>query len=205
MEHLAKTTRSPTTLAGFSLGGNITLKLAGEDRSASTAGIDSFVAVSAPIDLDKCVRLIEQPSNRIYQMYFARQLRADATQRQRFFPDLPPLHLPARTSIRTFDECYTAPRSGFLDANDYYAKASSAPLVPKISLPTLMLTARDDPFISVLPYEQIPKRSHLELLITERGGHLGFLGPTGKPSIFRWMDELIIEWIIRRSENEQIY
>jgi hypothetical protein len=190
---------SPVTLAGFSLGGNVVLKLAGEDGSSPTANLDSLLAVAAPIDLDACATLIEQPRNRMYDSYFVRRLVADARERQRFFPDLPPPDFPSRMTVRIFDDYYTAPRSGFRNSADYYARASSAPLVARITVPTLMLTARDDPFIAVAPYEALPSSSELELHITEHGGHLGYLGFTGRAWDYRWMDDVLLDWISRFS------
>lgn len=191
--------RSPITLAGFSLGGNLVLKLAGEDGDAPTPGLDSVIAVSAPIDLDACATLIGQPRNRMYDSYFVRRLVADANERQRFFPDLPPLGFPQRLTVRIFDDLYTAPRSGFRDANDYYARCSAAPIVSHVGVPTLVMTARDDPFIAVAPFEALPPRPNVELHITEHGGHLGFLGFTGRAWSFRWMDDVLLEWIGRFS------
>ncbi len=188
---------SPITLAGFSLGGNVVLKLAGEDGGRPTAGLDSLIAVSAPIDLDACATLIEQPRNRIYDAYFVRRLLGDARERQQFFPDLPPLDFPPRLKIRGFDDRYTAPRSGYRDAEDYYARCSSGPLVPRIVVPTLLLTSRDDPFIATEPFEALPPQSNVELCLTERGGHLGFLGATERAGDGRWMDEMLLDWISR--------
>jgi hypothetical protein len=189
---------SPVTLVGFSLGGNIVLKMAGEDADRPSGRLDSLISVSAPIDLVACSRLIEQPQNRLYDRYFVRRLLTDVYERQRFFPDLPPLDLPPRLTLRTFDDLYTAPRSGFRDAIDYYTRASSAPLIERIVVPTLLLTARDDPFIATAPFEHLPHRSNIERFLTDHGGHLGFLGFTARSLNFRWMDECIVDWILRR-------
>jgi hypothetical protein len=189
---------SPVTLVGFSLGGNIALKLAGEDADSPTAGMDSLIAVAAPIDLVACSILIERPSNRLYEQYFVRRLLAHARETARFFPDLPPAAFPRRLSLRGFDDCYTAPRSGFRGVLDYYTRASAAPLVPSIAVPTLLLSSRDDPFIDARPYEQLRRPRHIELCMTDRGGHLGFLGFTARRGDFRWMDECLIDWIAAR-------
>ena len=188
---------SPVTLVGFSLGGNVVLKMAGEDGARPSGRLDSLIAVSAPIDLSACSRLIEQPRNRIYDRYFVSRLRATVQELHRFFPDLPPLVLPRQLTLRMFDDAYTAPRSGFRDAADYYARASSGPLVERIVVPTLLLSLRDDPFIAAAPFEQLPRRSNMDLCLTEYGGHLGFLGFTGRRLNYRWMDEQLIEWITR--------
>jgi hypothetical protein len=192
---------SPVTLVGYSLGGNIVLKLAGEDASRPSGRLDSVAAVSAPIDLIACSRLIEQRQNRIYESHFVRLLISDVQERQRFFPDLPALDLPSRISLRGFDNSYTAPRSGFRDADEYYHHASSAPLIPLITIPSLLLSARDDPFISPVPYQVLAPLPHVELNLTEHGGHLGFLGFTGVTGDFRWMDHCLLDWIRFRLDS----
>jgi predicted alpha/beta-fold hydrolase len=188
---------SPVTLVGFSLGGNIVLKMAGEDADRPSGKLDSLISISPPIDLIACSQLIEQPHNRIYDRYFVRRLLSDIRERQRFFPDLPVVEFPSRPTLRAFDDLYTAPRSGFRDALDYYTRASSGPLVERIVVPTLIVSSRDDPFIAVAPFEQLPQRRNIELCITQHGGHLGFLGFTGQWLNYRWMDELVVDWIGR--------
>jgi predicted alpha/beta-fold hydrolase len=187
---------SPITLVGFSLGGNIVLKMAGEDGERPSGRLDSLISVSAPIDLTECSRLIGQPRNRIYDWYFVRRLLATVRELHRFFPDLPPLDLPPRLTLRMFDDLYTAPRSGFLDAADYYTRASSGPLVQQIAVPTLLLSSRDDPFIAAQPFEQLQRRPNVEVCLTDGGGHLGFLGSTGKSMDYRWMDERLVRSIL---------
>jgi hypothetical protein len=189
---------SPVTLVGFSLGGNIVLKMAGEDGESPTAGLDSVIAVAAPIDLDACSRLIEQPRNRIYERYFVHRLASQVRELRMVFPDVPPLELPRRLTLRGFDDLYTAPQSGFRDAADYYARASSGPLIHRITVPTLLLCARDDPFIGPAPYEQLPRFSHIDLHLADHGGHLGFLGFTGRSWSYRWMDQCLIDWLQAR-------
>jgi predicted alpha/beta-fold hydrolase len=182
---------------GFSLGGNIALKMAGEDGEIPSGKLDSVISVSPPIDLVACSRLIEQPQNRFYDRYFIRRLLTDIRERQRFFPDIPAVNLPARPTLRVFDDLYTAPRSGFRDAMDYYMRASSGPLVARISVPTLLISSRDDPFIAVEPFVALPPRPNIECCLTDHGGHLGFLGFTGQSLNYRWMDESVVDWILR--------
>jgi predicted alpha/beta-fold hydrolase len=99
--------------------------------------------------------------------------------------------------LRIFDDLYTAPRSGFRDALDYYHRASAGPLVDRIAMPALILTARDDPFIAIEPFDGLPNRPNIQLCLPEHGGHLGFLGGTGQRFDYRWMDELVVDWIAR--------
>src|SRR5206468_4012233 len=103
-----------------------------------------------------------------------------------------------RLTLRQFDDLYTAPLWSFQDAQDYYRQASSLPLVPRVQVPTLVLTARDDPFIAVEPFEGLPAAPRLEVHIAEYGGHLGFLGWDGTGGI-RWAERRLVEWVLQRS------
>jgi predicted alpha/beta-fold hydrolase len=186
---------SPLLLAGLSLGGNIALKLAGEAADDPVPGLARVAALGPPIDLGRCAALLAQPRNRLYETYFLRDLIAEARQRQRHFPDLPPLRFPRRMTMRLFDDLYTAPRCGFADALDYYRRASALPLVPRINLPALVLTARDDPFIAVGPFEELKAPPNVAVRILPYGGHLGFLGWDGAGGI-RWAERRVVEWLL---------
>jgi predicted alpha/beta-fold hydrolase len=186
---------SPIILIGFSLGGNIVLKLAGEAAERPVAGLNRVIAVAPPIDLAACSRLIELPRNQVYHSFFVRDLVGQAKQRQRLFPDLPPLRFPRRLTLRLFDEHYTAPRAGYTGAADYYRRASSAPLLGRVPVPTLILTARDDPFIAVEPFEALRVPGHVEVRIVPGGGHLGFLGWDGSGGV-RWAERWVVQWVV---------
>lgn len=187
---------SPLLLIGLSLGGALSLRLAGEAAKLPVPGLTRVAAISPPIDLPRCVALLTQPRNRFYEDNFIRDLLVAARQRQRFFPDLPSLSFPrGRLTVRRFDDLYTAPRCGFADALDYYHKTSCAPLLPHIQLPTLILTARDDPFIAVEPFEELKAPSNVLVRILPHGGHIGFLGWDGFGGI-RWGERRIVEWIL---------
>jgi predicted alpha/beta-fold hydrolase len=185
---------SPLELLGFSLGGNIVLKLAGEAADRPVPGLAKVAAVNPPIDLEACARLLELPQNLMYEKYFLRDLTRDARRRQRHFPDLPPLQLPRALTLRRFDEHYTAPRSGFGGHAEYYRRASSRPLLPAIPVPALILTARDDPFIAVEPFETTRVPDHVTIRIVPVGGHLGFLGWDGAGDI-RWAERYVSHWL----------
>lgn len=187
---------SPLMLIGLSLGGALSLRLAGEAADRPVPALTRVAAVSPPIDLPRCAALLALPKNRIYEDNFIRDLLFAARQRQRFFPDLPPLNFPRRRlTMRLFDDLYTAPRSGFADALDYYRTASCAALIPNIQLPALILTARDDPFIAVEPFEGLNVPANVLVRIVNHGGHIGFLGWDGFGGI-RWAERRIVEWIL---------
>jgi predicted alpha/beta-fold hydrolase len=192
--------RSPLLLIGFSLGGNIVLKLAGEAAQEAVPGLERVAALAPPVDLERCCQLLALPRNRLYELYFVRTLVNQVRRRQRRFHDLPPVRFPRRLTMRMFDDLYTAPRGGFADATDYYRRASAAPFLPRIQVPALVLTARDDPFIAVEPFETLRFPAHIDVRIAAHGGHLGFLGWDGAGGI-RWAERHLADWATKTIER----
>ena len=186
---------SPMTLLGFSLGGNVMLKLAGELGQRAETLCTQVIAVCPPADLAACSRLLSQPSNRLYERYFMRRLLAAVAERHRLYPDLAPVNLPERLSLYRFDNLYTAPQCGFADADDYYARSSAAPWVPQITLPCRILFANDDPVIDAAVFDGAALPANVEVVRTPQGGHMGFLGRPGRPGGYRWMDACLLDWI----------
>ncbi len=184
---------SPIVLLGQSLGGNVVLKLAGEAADEPVPGLARVVAVGPPIDLAACADKMGAAGNALYERFFVRGLVAHLRRRQQHFPDLPAPSFPRRLTVRQFDELYTAPTFGYPGADAYYRGASSFPLIARVEVPTLILTARDDPFIAVEPFERLEAPSHVEVRIAERGGHLGFLGRDGAGGI-RWAERYAAAW-----------
>lgn len=182
-------------LVGVSLGANTVLKLTGEAASEPVPGLERVAALGPPVDLRRCSALMEQRRNRFYNRYFAGLLVANALKRRHYFPELPRVQFPRKTTLRVFDELYTAPLNGFADADDYYTRASSAPLIPRIRVPTLILTARDDPFIAVEPLEELLLPPQVELRVVKHGGHLGFVGRDGAGGM-RWAERRVVEWLL---------
>jgi predicted alpha/beta-fold hydrolase len=185
---------SPLWLAGISLGGNVALKLAGETADHPVANLTRVAAIAPPVDLAACLELLSQPQNRIYQWHFVRDLLREARRRARLFPDPPLPNFPRRPSLRMFDDLYTAPRAGFRDAAEYYARSSSAQFVPQIRVPTLILAARDDPFVAFEPIEQLIRPAHVAVRLTDHGGHGGFLGADGAGG-FCWGERAVAAWL----------
>lgn len=164
----------PLAAVGFSLGANVMLKLLGED--GENAVVDAAAVVSPPLVLDRCADRMERGFSRLYQHVLVRDLveyvRAKAE------PD-GPVDLRALGRVRTFrdfDELITAPLHGFDDSADYYARASSRPFLPRITVPTLVIHSSDDPFFTpdVVPEpHELPEVVRFEL--APRGGHVGFV------------------------------
>ncbi len=165
-------------LAGFSMGGNVTLKWLGEaGTSAVNRGVAGAVAISVPCDLMGCTRELGRARNTLYRRRFVSDLKARLRRKAAKFPGH--FDLRALDSIRTvlaFDDAYTAPMHGYRDAADYYQQCSSLGFLQSIRVPTLLLNARNDPFLSATSYPEAVARTHqyVHLEAPEQGGHVGF-------------------------------
>ncbi len=186
---------SRIALVGFSLGGNIALKLAGELGEEAAPLLEQVIAVCPPVDLLASSRRISSPANRLFERMFLKLLRKEVACRQARYPDLPRIDLPARLSLMEFDEIYTAPRCGFASALDYYRRASSLPLLSRIALPCRILLSDDDPLIDTSSLRDLALPTSVRVIRTPRGGHLGFLGAPWASGGFRWMDSQVLEWL----------
>jgi len=165
-------------VAGYSLGGNLALKLAGELGDAAPSELKAVCAVSPTMDLALCVRALERRSNLAYEWNFVRRLKARMRRKAAAVPgvfDLEPLG--RIWTVRQFDEAYTAPHHGFRDAADYYHRASARRVVDRIRIPTLILTAADDPFVPVEPFRDpaVTGNAAITATITAHGGHCAFV------------------------------
>ena len=178
---------------GFSLGGNLALKLAGEIEAGE--GLERVIAVCPPVNLLSCAYLISLPSARLYDQYFVRLLRQRVEERHKRFPELGRVELPERLTLYDFDDIYTAPQCGFRGAMDYYRKSSAAALLADADIPCRILFAQDDPFIDAHALDDVRLPSSVEVVRTRHGGHLGFLGNGGRSLGYHWMDGQVLRWI----------
>jgi predicted alpha/beta-fold hydrolase len=168
-------------VAGYSMGGNITMKLAGELGAAELPEVKAFAAVSPVIELEACVQAIERRENRIYEWNFCRNLQARMRRKARAFPGAFDLNgLWKVWSIRAFDDRYTAPHHGFDGAEDYYRRASAMRVIDKVARPALILSAADDPFVPPQIFEAPAVRNNpnITTIITSCGGHCAFVEST---------------------------
>ncbi|MDF2690574.1 MAG: hypothetical protein K0S29_429 [Gammaproteobacteria bacterium] len=189
-----ETPNSDFHLLGFSLGGNVALKLAGELSHNAHQLLQKVIAICPPINLLACAELLDKPENHIFRRYFLNKLLKFIRQRHLHFPELGTLPSQKYHGIMDFDNQYTAPFSGFLDAKDYYQKSSSKDLIKNISIPCHILMSEDDPFIHCkFETDHLPR--HIQLLLTKHGGHMGFLSSPFSKHGFRWMDNIILEWL----------
>ena len=171
-------------LVGFSLGGNITLKYLGDRGADIDPRLRAAVAFSVPCDLAAGADHLDRFAHRIYRDRFLRDLREKIHQKHILFPDLVEVAgLDRVATLRDFDDRYTAPMHGFTGAADYYARCSSLPALATIAIPTLLVTAADDPFLPDACYPVDAARNHpyIHLEIPRYGGHVGFvaLGAAG--------------------------
>jgi predicted alpha/beta-fold hydrolase len=191
---------SPLYLVGVSLGGALSLRMAGEAADRPVPNLVRVAALAPPLDLVRCEQLLALRRNRIYEKFFLRGILREVRARRRLFPELPDVRFPRRLTMRHFDDLYTAPLSGFEGALDYYRLASAAPLVPRIGVPALVLTARDDPFVHVGPFEELTGLvpGNVTIRILPHGGHVGFLGWDGAGGI-RWAERWLLGWVLGRA------
>jgi predicted alpha/beta-fold hydrolase len=171
----------PLVLAGFSLGGNVLLKWLGEQGTALPSQIRGAAAVSVPFDLEAGARHIEQGFSRIYTYHFLRSLMLKARAKLQDYPDLfDDSRLHGARTLYDFDDIVTAPVHGFLNAHDYYSRSSSLQYLMRVRIPTLLLSALDDPFMPSETADTVLMVSRgNEFLSAEfypRGGHVGFVG-----------------------------
>lgn len=203
LEHVVS--RRPSSLVaivGFSLGGNVALKAAGEYGSEPPTQLRAVVGISVPLDLDRACTRIDAASNWLYRRYFLGRLRRIVAGRIQAHPDVyEGVEPPPTLSIRDFDDAIVAPTCGFTDAVDYYTRSSAIAFLPDIRVPTLLVEAEDDPFIPFSIYEdaRIRDNPRVCLLNTRRGGHAGFWNPNGTPDPTPfWAEHRAVEFAARR-------
>ena len=185
----------PVFLVGFSLGGNISLKLAGELGEDADGLLAGVCAVSTPIDLAVCAETLGRPRNFLYQERFVKRLKERIQRRHLQAPHIYTReHLPKIRTIIDFDNHYTAKLFGFGDAATYFRTQSSNQFLERIRVPTLLVQAKDDPLIpfSVYNHPAFSRNSNLRLIAAEHGGHVGFIA-RHQPRF--WVDELLLDWI----------
>ena len=186
-------------VAGYSLGGNLALKLAGDYAAAPPPQLCGICAVSPVLELGACVRALERPQNIVYQWNFVRGLKARMRRKNECFPGRFPLdRLSDVRTVRQFDEVFTAPHFGFASAEDYYYRASAMRVIDRISVPALVITAEDDPFVPTQPFRdpKLTGNPNITLLVTKHGGHCGFLEAGGNGSDGYWAERRIVEFAL---------
>jgi predicted alpha/beta-fold hydrolase len=187
-------------LIGFSMGGNLVLKLAGEWGSEGPPEFHAVAAVCPAADLAASSDALHDTRNRLYEYYFLLQLFRRFRRKVRLFPkDFDVARLHGITSMREFDDRITAYYCGFTGADDYYARASASNVVDRIAVPTLIVHAANDPFIRLQPAtrERILANPNITFVESADGGHCAFLGErNGDPADDgRWAERAVVEFV----------
>jgi predicted alpha/beta-fold hydrolase len=186
-------------VVGYSLGGNLATKLAGELGEHPDLPVHAVAAVCPTIDLERCVRAIERRTNWPYHFNFVRNLKARMRRKGAAWPGAFDLsRLDAITTIRAFDDVYTAPLNGFGDAANYYQRASALRVAAAIQVPTLLLSAADDPFVPPGQFDEPAVRDNpnVTVVVPRHGGHCAFLGAPDRPDTY-WAEATTVDFLDR--------
>jgi len=185
--------------AGYSMGGNLVLKMAGELGAAAPPQLRGVCGICPTLDLASCVDAIARPENRLYQRHFVRALKSRMRRKARLYPGRFELNGLARVrTVREFDDVITAPCCGYAGAADYYQRASALRVIDRIAVPALIVTSQDDP---VVPFEaflspQVSGNPHIQLIAPEFGGHCAFISRSRGPQRY-WAEARIVEFCRR--------
>ena len=198
VEELAGRERLPRVyVAGFSMSGNMVLKLAGDYGADAPHALAGVVSVSPSIDLASCAAAIERRANVVYRMSFMRSLRRRVRSKGRQHPEIYDTRGLRRVrTIRQFDERYTAPQGGYAGASDYYERASSLRVIPRIEVPTLIIHSADDPIIPAAPFldPSTAANPKVLLVVTHGGGHVGFISDGRAGEDRRWAENRVVDF-----------
>ena len=191
-------------VAGYSLGGNLALKLAGDYGSAPPPSLKGVCAVSPVIELAECVRALERRENFVYQWNFVRGLKARMRRKAAAHPGRFPLErLSDVRTVRQFDEYFTAPHFAFAGADDYYFRASAMRVVDRIRVPALVIAAEDDPFVPAEIFRDLRLRANpqINVIVTKHGGHCGFVTTMNGVDDGYWAERKIVEFAEEATTN----
>lgn len=192
------------SLIGYSMGGNLVLKLAGELGTAAPAVLRSAIGVSPAVDLQPSADALHLPQNRLYEMKFLHNLLRRFRRKAVLFPRAYDRNRATGIrSLREFDDRITALYSGFSGADDYYNRAAAARVLDRIAVPTLILHALDDPFVRLSPEtrEKIKANPNITLIESENGGHCAFLAQPNKATGYDgyWAEHTLLRFLLANS------
>ena len=185
-------------LAGYSMGGNMVLKCAGELGNSGPPEICAAIGVSPAIDLAASADALHDIPNRIYELRFLRGLMRRLERKAALFPHIYTTHdLPSVRSIRAFDDHIQSRYSGFQSADDYYHRAAAARVIGSIAIPTLILHALDDPFIRLTPETRadLAANTHITFVETQHGGHCAFLAQPTPANDGYWAERTLLHFL----------
>lgn len=193
-------------VVGFSLSGNIVLKLLGEiveeshaaheavTSSTSEPGLASAIAIAPPCNLQRCADNMDRSSRWLYTAFYLKMLRGQVEERRNAWPRWNRVpRTPEPKTIRQFDARYTAPLSGFPDPVTYYTKSSSIDLLPRIKTPTTVILDRDDPIVPFNTFGEASFSPSTSVIVTRRGGHMGYFARDVQGRNYRWLEHRVLE------------
>lgn len=190
---------APIACVGVSLGANVLLKWLGEQGERLPNQVRRAAAASTPFDLGAGARHLERGLSRAYSWHFVRTLKRKSEAALRRHPSLrvDPARIRRARTFWEFDDAFTAPVHGFAGADDYYARSSSLRFLPMIRVPTLLLSAVDDPFLPPVVLDEVrdlaADNAYLQVEFTTAGGHVGWVaGPPWAPSYY--MESRLMHW-----------
>ena len=193
MEIKRDTPDSKLTLIGYSLGGNVLLKMAGEREGDVKDLVDKLIVVSPSIDMCSSVKKLSE--NFFYERFFLKHLKKHVYDMHSSRDDLPPIVIPSKMNLVEFNEFYIAPQAGYFSAHDYYYAASSGRLILNVEVKTYILFAKDDPIVDCFSISSIPLPKNINVLISDQGGHLGYIGSLDQKGGPFWMDSIVLNWV----------
>jgi len=185
-------------LMGFSAGGSVTLKYLGEQKTALNPAIRRAVVFSVPLDLMGSARRLEQWDSLVYNYRFNRTLKRKVLQKAAVMPGVFPTdRISKARSVREFDNLFTAPQNGFRDVTDYYTQSSALQFLPNIAIPTLIVNALNDPFLSpeCFPENLARELPNVWIEFPEQGGHCGFPSLTDGINGTYWSEKRAVEFL----------
>jgi uncharacterized protein len=191
--------------AGFSMGGNLVLKMAGEFGDSAPTALRGLVAVAPSMDLASCAARLEEPANFLYEWHFVRRLKRRMRHKSTLYPKQYALNgLGEIRTVREFDDRFTARFCGFRDAADYYSRSSAAQFLSTIRRPTLIVAAQDDPVVPFAAFENraIRDNPQITLLAPANGGHCAFISDEGGDERF-WSEARIVEFCKERATADR--
>jgi hypothetical protein len=187
------------SLVGYSMGGNLVLKLAGELGTKAPRQLRSVIGVSPAVNLSASATALHRPENRIYERRFLRTLLKRFRRKVRLFPSVyDPNRAVGIRSLREFDDRITALYSGFVSAEDYYYRAAAARVISSIAVPTLIIHSADDPFVTLTAetIADIRANPQITLAQTQHGGHCAFLAPATREFDGYWAESTLLRFIL---------
>lgn len=204
IDELTRVDGLPTlVVAGYSLGGNLALKLAGEYGDFAPPVLVGVAAVSPIVEVGECVRALERRDNVVYEWNFVKDLKRRMRRKDRFWPGRFAIgKLGSVRSVREFDRVFTAPYFGFADEDDYYHRASAMRIVDRIRVPALIISAEDDPFVPPAPFYEprLTDNPAVTTIVCAHGGHCAFIGTPAPGDDGYWAERAIVDFAARQVE-----